>query len=85
MAKGLQKPIARSTDTRADMKLERVFVDLSGKTAVPRIGETVNTGLIGGVACEEENVVRRGGIFLVSSCVPVEAERSSREVITCCS
>ena len=38
MAKGLRKPIARSTDTRADKKLERVFVDLSGKMAVPTIG-----------------------------------------------
>ena len=38
MAKGLRKSIARSTDTRADKKLERVFVDLSGKTAVPSIG-----------------------------------------------
>ena len=38
MAKNLRKPIARSTDTRADNKLERVFVDLSGKMAVPSIG-----------------------------------------------
>ena len=38
MAKGLRKPIARSTDTRADKKLQRVFVDLSGKMAVPNIG-----------------------------------------------
>ena len=38
MAKGLRKPIARSTDTRADKKLERVFVDLSGKMAVRTIG-----------------------------------------------
>ena len=38
MAKGLRKPIARSTDIRADEKLERVFVDLSGKMAVPSIG-----------------------------------------------
>ena len=38
MAKGLRKPISRSTDTRADKKLERVFVDLSGKMAVPTIG-----------------------------------------------
>ena len=37
MAKGLRKPIARSTNTRADKKLERVIVDLSGKRAVPRI------------------------------------------------
>ena len=38
MAKGLRKPIARSTNARADKKLERVFVDLSGKMAVPSIG-----------------------------------------------
>ena len=37
MAKGLWKPIARSTDTREDKKLERVFV-LSGKMTVPSIG-----------------------------------------------
>ena len=39
MAKGLRKPLARSTDTRADTKLERVFDDLSGKMALPSIGE----------------------------------------------
>ena len=39
MAKGLRKPIARLTDTREDKKLQRVFVDLSGKMAVPNIGE----------------------------------------------
>ena len=38
MAKGLRKPIARSTHTRAVKKLERVFVDLSGKMPVPSIG-----------------------------------------------
>ena len=38
MAKGLRKPIARSTNTRADKKLEGEFVDLSGKMAVPCIG-----------------------------------------------
>ena len=38
MAKGLQKPIARSTHTRADKKLQRVFVDLSGPMAVQSIG-----------------------------------------------
>ena len=38
MAKGLRKPIVRSTNTRADEKLERVFVDFSGKMAVPSIG-----------------------------------------------
>ena len=37
MAKGLLKPIDRSTDTRADIKLKRVFVDLSVKMAVPSI------------------------------------------------
>ena len=38
MAKGLRKPIARLTDTREDKKLQRAFVDLSGKMAVPNIG-----------------------------------------------
>ena len=38
MAKGLRKPIARSTQTRADKRLQRVFVDLSGPTAVKSIG-----------------------------------------------
>ena len=38
MAKGLRKPIARSTHTRADKKLQRVFVDLSGLMAVQSIG-----------------------------------------------
>ena len=38
MAKRLRKSIARSTDTRADKKFERVFVDLSGKMAAPSIG-----------------------------------------------
>ena len=38
MAKGLRMPIARSTHTRADKKLQRVFVDVSGKMAVPSIG-----------------------------------------------
>ena len=35
MAKGLRKPAARSTHTRADKNLQRVFVDLSGKMTVP--------------------------------------------------
>ena len=34
----LRKLVARSTNTRADKKLKRVFVDLSGKMAVPSIG-----------------------------------------------
>ena len=38
MAKGLRTPIASSTHNRADKKLQRVFVDLSGKMAVPGIG-----------------------------------------------
>ena len=38
MAKGLRKSIARSTHTRADKKLHRVFVDLSGPMAVQSIG-----------------------------------------------
>ena len=39
MARELREPIARSTDTRADKRLERVFVDLSGKIAVLSIEE----------------------------------------------
>ena len=39
MAKGLRKPIARSTHTRADKKLQRVFVNLSGPMAAQSIGE----------------------------------------------
>ena len=39
MAKGLRKPIARSTHTRPEKKLQRVFVDLSGKMTVPSMGE----------------------------------------------
>ena len=38
VAKGLWKPIARSTHTRVDKKLQRVFVDLSGPMAVQSIG-----------------------------------------------
>ena len=38
MAKGLRKPIARSTDTRAAKKPQRVFVDLSGPIVVQSIG-----------------------------------------------
>ena len=38
MAKGLRESIARSTDARGDKKLDRVFVDLSEKMAVPGIG-----------------------------------------------
>ena len=38
MAKGLRKPIARSTHTRAAKKLQRVFVDLSGPMVVQSIG-----------------------------------------------
>ena len=37
MAKGLRKPIARSMHTRANKKIQRVFVDLSGKMAVSSI------------------------------------------------
>ena len=46
MAKGLRKPIARLTDTREDKKLQRVFVDLSGKMAVPNIGENRETLIV---------------------------------------
>ena len=38
MAKGLRKPITRLTHTRADRKLRRMFVDVSGKMTVPSIG-----------------------------------------------
>ena len=38
MAKRLRKPIARSTHTRADKKLQWVFVDLSEEMAEPSIG-----------------------------------------------
>ena len=38
MSKGLRKPIARSTHTRADEKLQRVFVDLRGNMSVPSTG-----------------------------------------------
>ncbi|CAN0364711.1 unnamed protein product, partial [Scytosiphon promiscuus] len=38
MAKGLSRPIARSTHTRAVKKLARVFVDLSGRAALPSLG-----------------------------------------------
>ena len=37
-AKGLRAPIARSTEARADKKLETVFIDLSGKMVAPSIG-----------------------------------------------
>ena len=37
MAKGLRKPIARSTHTRAAKKLQRVFVGLSGQMIVQSI------------------------------------------------
>ena len=38
MAKELRKPIDRSTHTRADKRLQRGFIDLSGKMTVPNIG-----------------------------------------------
>ena len=38
VAKGLRKTIARSTHTRADKKLQRVFVNLSRNMTVPSIG-----------------------------------------------
>ena len=38
MAKGLRKPIARSTHTRAAKKPQRVFVDLGGPMTVKSIG-----------------------------------------------
>ena len=38
MAKGLRKGIKQSTHTRADKKLGRVFVDLSGPKVVESLG-----------------------------------------------
>ena len=38
MAKGLPKPIDRSTHTRADEELQRVFVDLSWEMIILSIG-----------------------------------------------
>ncbi|CAB1114111.1 unnamed protein product [Ectocarpus sp. CCAP 1310/34] len=38
-AKGLSKPIPNKTSTRADKKLQRVFVDLSGKARGQSLGE----------------------------------------------
>ena len=38
MTKRLREPIARLMDIRADKKLERVFVEFSGKMAVRSIG-----------------------------------------------
>ena len=52
MAKGLRNPIARSTYTRADKQLQRVFVDLSGKTAVASIGEN-GTHSLGGMTAHD--------------------------------
>ena len=44
MAKGLRKPVARSTHTSAAKKLQRVFVDPSRPITVQNIGgETVHT------------------------------------------
>ena len=45
-AKGLRKPIAMSTHTRANEKLQRVFVDLSGKMPVPSTGRTWYTLIV---------------------------------------
>jgi hypothetical protein len=48
MAKGLQKPIARSTHTRAGAakKLQRVFVDLTGLVHVQSIGGKWHTRIV---------------------------------------
>ena len=48
MAKGLRKPIAKPTHTRADKTLQRVFVDLNGKMAVPSIGGNWHTLIVRG-------------------------------------
>ena len=45
--KGLRKPIARSTHTRTYKKLQRVFVDLSGKMTVSSIGGKWYTLIVG--------------------------------------
>ena len=54
MAKGLRKPIARSTHIRADKKLQRVFVDLScvGRWLYHVSGESGTNSLCGMVACD---------------------------------
>ena len=46
MVKGLRKPIARSTHTRAARKLQRTFVDLSGPMTVQSIGGNWNTRFV---------------------------------------
>ena len=46
MVKGLRKPIAGLTHTRADKNLQRVFVDLSGRITVPSIGRKLYTLII---------------------------------------
>ena len=46
MAKGLRKPIAKPTHTRAGKKLQRVFVDLNGKITVPSIGGNWHTLIV---------------------------------------
>ena len=53
MAKGLRKPTARSTHTRAAKKLQRVFVDLSGKryTLIVRRQKWKTVQSIGGKRC----------------------------------
>ena len=47
MAKGLRKPITITSHTRADKKLQRVFVDLSGNMTVPSIRENDTHSLCG--------------------------------------
>ena len=46
MAKRLRKPIARSTHTRDDKKLQRVFIDLNGNMTVPSIGREWDTLIV---------------------------------------
>ena len=46
MIEGLRKLIAKSTHIGADKKLQRMFVDLSGKMTVPSIGGKRNTLIV---------------------------------------
>ena len=46
MVEGLRKLIAKSTHTGADKKLQRMFVDLSGKMTVPSIEGKRNTLIV---------------------------------------
>ena len=54
MTKRLREPIARSTDIRADKKLERVFVDLDGKMTVQISGKN-GTNLLCGMPTHDSH------------------------------